>query len=255
MGQTVSFGRRNVTEEDVQNAQSEIVEGNLDFVRDFIDSNKLNLAKPDSVTAGLLTTASAWGKLPILEMLVAKGADVNYTDEYNHPPLYAAAESAGVVGNAESVQFLLDHGADVNIRTKRRMFEGETPLHAAAKWNDPEHIKAMKILIRNGADHRIPTPEGVLATEYDTFGKGNALKDIVENRTAAKALSYLSVASSNPANKLPELPHDVTGQVLLPFLRKAGPAPSLYPGGPKRVGKTGGRVRKSRRRRTLRKHK
>ena len=58
------------------------------------------------------------------ELLISKGADVNATDVNTSTPLHFAAIS----GDIEVVQLLLANGANVNARTVRGTYPGETPL-------------------------------------------------------------------------------------------------------------------------------
>jgi ankyrin repeat protein len=57
---------------------------------------------------GVLHTASAWGYLEIVKVLLSvAGIDVNLRDEEGHTPLYFAKES----GTPELIDYLVQHGA------------------------------------------------------------------------------------------------------------------------------------------------
>ena len=61
-----------------------------------------------------------------------------------------ALHIAAQAGSVPAIQFLLAHGAKVDLRNS----EGETPLHEAAFWAYPEAIRA---LLDAGADINLPT--------------------------------------------------------------------------------------------------
>ncbi|MDN3031198.1 MAG: ankyrin repeat domain-containing protein [Candidatus Tisiphia sp.] len=73
-------------------------------------------------------------------MLVKKGADVN-TKWYAKPILHYAAKES----NWGIVKWLVEHGADVNVRNKN----GETVLHCAVKSCQ---VEIVKLLLGKGAD-------------------------------------------------------------------------------------------------------
>ena len=90
-----------------------------------------------------LHLASFFGNLACARILVDHGADVNARSRgaMQNMPLHAAASSR----SREIVELLADHGADVNAR----QHGGWTPLHAAALNGD---IETARILIAHGAD-------------------------------------------------------------------------------------------------------
>ena len=70
------------------------------------------------------------------------GADINRKDNFGRSPLHVAA----AVDYADMVEFLLQKGADINIRTNE---EGQTPIHFAAKSNA---VNSLQMLLAYGAD-------------------------------------------------------------------------------------------------------
>jgi len=62
------------------------------------------------------------GHKEVVELLIAKGADVNAKDKYGKIPLHRACEC-----EKEIAELLLDKGADVNAKDN----DGETPLDQA----------------------------------------------------------------------------------------------------------------------------
>lgn len=81
----------------------------------------------------------ARGNAEVLELLVAKGADVNARDALGQTPLHVAGWSA------DGMKVLLAHGADVNARDNA----GKTPLVEAMQYLDTQAFDA---LLARGAD-------------------------------------------------------------------------------------------------------
>ena len=73
---------------------------------------------------------------------VSKGARIDQQDKYGRAPLHVAA----AVDYAKMVEFLINNGADVNIKTTG---EGQSPIHFAAK-NDA--CLSLKMLLAYDAD-------------------------------------------------------------------------------------------------------
>ena len=76
----------------------------------------------------------------MLNVLHRYGADLNYVDDCGEWPLKSFAED----GNLEAVQWLLDHGAEVD-----RSSTGGTALHVAVQEN---HLAIARLLLDRGAD-------------------------------------------------------------------------------------------------------
>src|SRR5262245_15546422 len=72
-----------------------------------------------------LNIAAQVGHKGVVELLLARGADIHARDKHNFTPLHTAAE----VGHREVVELLLAHKADINMQA----FDGRTPLHSAAE--------------------------------------------------------------------------------------------------------------------------
>merc|ERR1711990_143537 len=107
-------------------------------------------------------------------------------DKLYSTPLHVAVR----VGVQEIVEFLVDHGADVNAKDR----EGDTPMHDAVRLG---RYKIVKILILHGANLRVQnsakkSPIDMVQLWYkDT--KGNAGADArKKNSVAAKMTDLLS---------------------------------------------------------------
>ena len=75
----------------------------------------VNGEAPNGRTPLMATFASKTPNLYIAELLIRRGAKVNARDrEDSSTPLMLAAEKSGTYGNADGVNFLLKHGADIN---------------------------------------------------------------------------------------------------------------------------------------------
>ena len=93
----------------------------------------MNAKDEDSWTP--LHSAVAGGHKDVVELLIAKGADVNAkNDKYGGTPLLHAAGE----GHKEIVELLIAAGADVNAKlVGGGPHKGKTPLDAANETNHP----------------------------------------------------------------------------------------------------------------------
>jgi len=121
-----------------------IEEGNLERVKEMLaDYPALVRLKKGARGAGdtPLHVAMRRRRLEIAELLLARGADINATNDRGTAPLHSAADS----GNTEAVKFLLKHHADVNAVDSM----GLTPLHRTVCENF--HKDAAEALLDGGA--------------------------------------------------------------------------------------------------------
>jgi ankyrin repeat protein len=113
--------------------------GSTDAVRILLDAGADTEAASQQNATALIYAASDLAKT---SLLVEKGARVNAAAKDGTTPLMVAAS---VVGNTETVRYLIDHGADVKPAT---MF-GSTALLSASLLGDPEMVR---LLLAKGAD-------------------------------------------------------------------------------------------------------
>ena len=75
--------------------------------------------------------AAFTGRMEVVELLIANGANVNAKDKDGGTPLLHATLS----GHRETVELLISKGADVNAKVapSDRLFKGKTPLDLASK--------------------------------------------------------------------------------------------------------------------------
>ena len=99
---------------------------------------------------------------------IKAGADLNARDMWGETPLHYAA----MEGYTDSVNVLLEAGADVNAREG---FIGNTPLHNAASCG---HEEISKTLIRAGADVNAKNKYG--ETPYDYLKNNPSLAYLIK---------------------------------------------------------------------------
>ena len=164
-------------------------DGRLPILLDLLAAGaSIEQTDPNGITP--LLSAVTNNHPDVARVLVEKGANVKAMDWYGRTPLWAAIETRNMdVDNAsfvnsverapflELIQLLLTKGADPNVRMKesppiRRTFlrttgtlawvdfTGQTPFLTAALAGD---VSVMRLLLKHGADPKIPTFEGTTA--------------------------------------------------------------------------------------------
>ena len=127
------------------------------------DASLLDRHSPDGFTP--LGLAAFFGRMAILEALVARGADVNIASNNSMRvcPLHSAVAHHNFAVSLQIADVLLKHGADVNASQSG----GWTPLHEAASRGDNDMVK---LLIQYGADKQVRNEDGI--TPLDMAQKG-----------------------------------------------------------------------------------
>ena len=105
----------------------------------------LKLASASQVALNDIWKAASTGNLNVVKRALANGMDANLKDPKSGDILLG---TAALMGHTEIVALLLEHGADVNLRSK----DGGTALHAAAFLGRAETVK---LLLEHGADTTI----------------------------------------------------------------------------------------------------
>ena len=132
----------------------------------------LNHAKDHELVNHLLEVAVRRGHADTVEMLLDAGADVNARSSSGSTPLYDAA----LKGNGAIVSLLVNRGADLNaVETT----SGTTPLYAAAAFGRQEPVV---ILLLAGADPNIASKDGIRPLHA---AESNQYQTIAQNIRAA----------------------------------------------------------------------
>jgi uncharacterized protein len=164
-------------------------DGRLEIARTLIAA-KADVNQVDANGITPLITAITNNHVNLARFLIDHGADIHVSDWYGRTPLWAAVETRNMdVDNAsfvnsierapflELIQFLLERGADPNVRMKevppiRRQFlritgslswvdfTGQTPFLTASLAGD---LAVMRLLLAHKADPHIPTFAGTTA--------------------------------------------------------------------------------------------
>lgn len=81
--------------------------GDLQAVREFIESNEWDPQRPDGAGVTPLNYAAVGGNVEIIRLMVQNGADVNQADIHRNTPLMSAQKA----GKTEAVNVLKELGA------------------------------------------------------------------------------------------------------------------------------------------------
>jgi ankyrin repeat protein len=149
----------------------------VDIVRILVEQGGADVNSTDSSGMSVLDIACRDGNADMVDFLITHGADVNPTT--GHAPLYIAAG----YDNESIINALIAAGANVNAQSGT----GSTPLHSAAGQG---RIGVVNALIRAGAnvnaeDNDGVTPLHALAALSDQYNPGNnrvaVIQTLVDN--------------------------------------------------------------------------
>jgi hypothetical protein len=120
-----------------------------------------------------LHQAAFGGAAKVVELLIARGADVNATTEFGWVPLhYAAAPEEPAVA-----EILLKHGALVTIANE----DGQTPLHFAVDFGK---VSVVRLLQSHGADVNATDKNG--KTPLDNAESGSDIGKFLKSHGARR---------------------------------------------------------------------
>jgi ankyrin repeat protein len=113
-----------------------------------------------------LQLAAQYGDQDSLQVLLEYGADVNFKSPDGNTPVHNAAEG----GQIENLKLLIKHGADINMTD----CDGNTALMHIANIQHAELLEGVKILVQNGANIRTRNSKRLtvlmIATNHYEFG-------------------------------------------------------------------------------------
>ncbi len=149
-------------------------------------------ARSDLSRTALLIAARKDGSTPVLEELLAQGADPHAPDSRGVTPVMEAARA----GDARALQLLIEQDADVNAVRNN----GRTALMAAVR---SRRLAAVRVLLDHGADVNVQAAEGPGSNSEDTaltMAAARGTPGIVEallkkgaNTTARNQLGYTAL--------------------------------------------------------------
>jgi ankyrin repeat protein len=130
--------------------------GRVERVRALLDedASQVNAYAPDGFQP--LGLASFFGHLPVVELLLERGAAVNSPS--NNAQHVMPLHSAVAGRHYEIARLLLEHGADANAAQS----DGFRPLHGAAENGQRETIE---LLLKYGADKTLAQAQGETALD------------------------------------------------------------------------------------------
>jgi hypothetical protein len=151
-----------------------VIGGHAEVVK-FLITRKanVNLADPCNEWTTPLYCAAWKGNVPLLELLISKGAKHDLRDRLGGTPLHLAAFQ----GHKEAVACLLDHGADINAAST----QGNTPLNMAANKG---HLETVKLLVLKGADMKMKQSSGLTALDNAALNGHDKVVDFLINAGA-----------------------------------------------------------------------
>ncbi|KAH8826374.1 ankyrin [Flagelloscypha sp. PMI_526] len=120
-------------------------DGDLDRVRELVESVGIHPNSPDPYTYTPIHAAASYGHIHVLEYLLEKGGNVNITDSDGDTPLYTVETTA-------TAQYLVQHGAIVD----RVNNDGISPIEHLS-----EDFPAVSAFLQS---HSTQTPASALAT-------------------------------------------------------------------------------------------
>jgi tetratricopeptide (TPR) repeat protein len=176
-------------------------------------------ASVHAVEVSPIVEAVSNGNKAEVEVLLARGADVNVKDHRGRTPLFFAA--ANKAGTKDMVELLLARGADINAKD----VDGETPLHYAPFSRQKDIVE---LLLIKGADVNAKSNSG--HTPLDNSQMLNNANpdvwDLLEDYVVKKAKKTQEVFGQF-SQQLKNKPSDSTRRLLIKFASEMRPTPAI----------------------------
>jgi ankyrin repeat protein len=140
------------------------------------------IGKDDFIQRHWITNAIDCGSLESVKWMLKKGVDLSFLDDEGCTPLLSAIDRE-LPDKYEVLELLIECGAPIN----KQGWNDWTPLHQAAARED---IRALEILVNNGADLNVKTRIDDYATPLEESRNLNRkksvafLENIVQVRTS-----------------------------------------------------------------------
>ena len=147
--------------------------GNLSAVKKLV--RRVDLEVTDGGGRTALMVASQEGHAPVVEFLIARGAEVNAVTIYGWSSLLAAAQ----YGQGEVTRILLKNGAVVETKN----IYGETPLIAAARSG---HLEVVRALLDRDAEVNARDQHGETALKNARSNMHGAVVELLIKRGAVE---------------------------------------------------------------------
>ncbi len=153
-----------------------VSQGSADLAKILIKHNADLEAVSEQQGARAMHLAAAFGEVPMLQLLLDGGADIDSRDDHKRTPLLQAA----VFGHAEAVELLLESGADIELKDSRYRW---TPLYGATYSGG---LEVVKLLVEAGADieardlaGRTPLRAAATPISWSVIGNGSLIEYLV----------------------------------------------------------------------------
>jgi len=164
-------------------------------------------ASVDALSETMLTPLhEAAGKswVDLVRLLVDAGANVNARDKFSNTPLRMCASNAQSFATLDTfkqtVKILLDAGADINSGTTINT----TSLHSVVKWGN---VEAVRFMLEHGADPNIRTTKGELPIDFAKTAEMRALLEpVTVNPVSPSTQTGTGGTSPAPSQKEPAQP-------------------------------------------------
>lgn len=147
----------------------------IDVVKNYLD----NGGDPDRYFA----LAVSDGAMQSVQMMLRRGANVNYGDQYGITPLMVAARYTYRAG-VEMTKLLLDKGAVVNAKS----LKGSTALMFAcsppAQYYEDDYVKVVQMLIAKGAKINVKNQMGASPLSVATGGNWQKIVAVLKKAGA-----------------------------------------------------------------------
>lgn len=141
---------------------------NLEIFEYLLEQGNLNINSVGYLGMTALSSASIeYGNLEMIKYLLEKGADINVKNEDGSTALMTAS----MYGNLEIIKYLIENGADINAKDN----DDSTALIYASKWGN---LETVEYLVKNGADINIKDIENKTALDW---AANSRIEEVLKN--------------------------------------------------------------------------